>query len=52
MVGSSAANSDSFRVTTPSDQEIRMTRPVLAVAEREDLGALFAFPNIPTRTPK
>ena len=26
MVGSSAANSDSFRVTTPSDQEIRMTR--------------------------
>jgi uncharacterized protein YndB with AHSA1/START domain len=26
MVGSSAANSDSFKVTTPSDQEIRMTR--------------------------
>ena len=26
MVGSSAANSDSFRVTTPPDQEIRMTR--------------------------
>ena len=26
MVVSSAANSDSFKVTTPSDQEIRMTR--------------------------
>ena len=26
MVGSSTANSDSFKVTTPSDQEIRMTR--------------------------
>ena len=26
MVGSSTANSDSFTVTTPSDQEIRMTR--------------------------
>src|SRR6516162_9735722 len=26
MVGSSAANSESFQVTTPSDQEIRMTR--------------------------
>jgi uncharacterized protein YndB with AHSA1/START domain len=26
MVGSAAANSDSFKVTTPSDQEIRMTR--------------------------
>jgi uncharacterized protein YndB with AHSA1/START domain len=26
MVGSSAANSDSFKVTTPSDQEIRITR--------------------------
>src|ERR1051325_5746425 len=26
MVGSSTANSDSFQVTTPSDQEIRMTR--------------------------
>ena len=26
MVGSSAANSDSFKVTTPSDQEIRLTR--------------------------
>ena len=26
MVGSHAANSDSFTVTTPSDQEIRMTR--------------------------
>jgi uncharacterized protein YndB with AHSA1/START domain len=26
MVGSSAANSDSFKVTTPSEQEIRMTR--------------------------
>ena len=26
MVASSAANSDSFKVTTPSDQEIRMTR--------------------------
>jgi uncharacterized protein YndB with AHSA1/START domain len=26
MVGSQAANSDSFKVTTPSDHEIRMTR--------------------------
>ncbi|MGQ0720767.1 MAG: SRPBCC family protein [Candidatus Eiseniibacteriota bacterium] len=26
MVASSAVNSDSFRVTTPSDQEIRLTR--------------------------
>ena len=26
MVGSRAANSDTFKVTTPSDQEIRMTR--------------------------
>src|SRR5713226_9041266 len=26
MVGSSAANSDTFKVTTPSDEEIRMTR--------------------------
>ena len=26
MIGSSAANSNSFKVTTPSDQEIRMTR--------------------------
>src|SRR5438477_13047936 len=26
MVGSSTANSDSFTVTTPSDQEIRLTR--------------------------
>ena len=26
MVGSSAANSESFKVTTPSDHEIRMTR--------------------------
>jgi len=26
MVGSSTANSDTFQVTTPSDQEIRMTR--------------------------
>src|ERR1700676_4569288 len=26
MVGSSTVNSESFRVTTPSDQEIRMTR--------------------------
>ena len=26
MIVSSAANSDSFKVTTPSDQEIRMTR--------------------------
>jgi uncharacterized protein YndB with AHSA1/START domain len=26
MVGSSTANSDSFEVTTPSEQEIRMTR--------------------------
>ncbi|MFN7998527.1 MAG: SRPBCC family protein [Bryobacteraceae bacterium] len=26
MVGSSTRNSDSFKVTTPSDQEIRMTR--------------------------
>ena len=26
MVGSRAANSDSFEVTTPSDQEIRLTR--------------------------
>ena len=26
MVGSHAVNSDSFKVTTPSDQEIRMTR--------------------------
>jgi uncharacterized protein YndB with AHSA1/START domain len=26
MVASSAANSDSFQVTTPSDQEIRLTR--------------------------
>ena len=26
MVGSRAANSDSFKVTTPSDQEIRLTR--------------------------
>src|SRR5229473_1681471 len=26
MVGSSTANSDSFKVTKPSDQEIRMTR--------------------------
>src|SRR5437016_3201318 len=26
MVGSSTANSESFKVTTPSDQEIRMTR--------------------------
>lgn len=26
MVGSSAANSESFKVTTPSDREIRMTR--------------------------
>ena len=26
MVGSTAANSDTFKVTTPSDQEIRMTR--------------------------
>jgi uncharacterized protein YndB with AHSA1/START domain len=26
MVGSSAVNSNSFKVTTPSDQEIRMTR--------------------------
>jgi uncharacterized protein YndB with AHSA1/START domain len=26
MVGSSVVNSDSFKVTTPSDQEIRMTR--------------------------
>ena len=26
MVGSSAANSDTFEVTTPSEQEIRMTR--------------------------
>ena len=26
MVGSHAANSDSFKVTTPSEQEIRMTR--------------------------
>jgi uncharacterized protein YndB with AHSA1/START domain len=26
MVGGSAANSDSFTVTTPSDEEIRMTR--------------------------
>ena len=26
MVGSSAINSDTFKVTTPSDQEIRMTR--------------------------
>ncbi|HEV3332982.1 MAG TPA: SRPBCC family protein [Bryobacteraceae bacterium] len=26
MVGSSAVNSDSFKVTTPSDQEIRLTR--------------------------
>ena len=26
MVGSSARNSDTFQVTTPSDQEIRMTR--------------------------
>jgi uncharacterized protein YndB with AHSA1/START domain len=26
MVGSSTVNSDSFNVTTPSDQEIRMTR--------------------------
>lgn len=26
MVGSSAVNSDSFQVTTPSDREIRMTR--------------------------
>src|SRR6201997_5620683 len=26
MVGSSTANSDTFEVTTPSDQEIRMTR--------------------------
>ena len=26
MVVSHAANSDSFTVTTPSDQEIRMTR--------------------------
>ena len=26
MVGSSAANSDSFKVTTPSEQEIRLTR--------------------------
>ena len=26
MVGSTAANSDSFKVTTPSDQEIRLTR--------------------------
>ena len=26
MVGSHAANSDSFKVTTPSDQEIRLTR--------------------------
>jgi uncharacterized protein YndB with AHSA1/START domain len=26
MVGSTAANSDTFKVTTPSDEEIRMTR--------------------------
>src|SRR5437660_9691115 len=26
MVGSGTANSDSFKVTTPSDQEIRLTR--------------------------
>lgn len=26
MVGSHAVNSDSFKVTTPLDQEIRMTR--------------------------
>ena len=26
MVGSSTSNTDSFKVTTPSDQEIRMTR--------------------------
>ena len=26
MVGSSTANSESFKVTTPSDQEIRLTR--------------------------
>src|SRR4051812_22434060 len=26
VAGSSAANSDSFKVTTPSDQEIRLTR--------------------------
>jgi uncharacterized protein YndB with AHSA1/START domain len=26
MVGSSTANSESFKVTTPSDREIRMTR--------------------------
>jgi uncharacterized protein YndB with AHSA1/START domain len=26
MIGSSAVNSDSFKVTTPSDQEIRLTR--------------------------
>jgi uncharacterized protein YndB with AHSA1/START domain len=26
MVGSGAANSDSFKVTTPSDEEIRLTR--------------------------
>src|ERR1700686_432432 len=26
MVGSSTANSESFKVTTPADQEIRMTR--------------------------
>jgi uncharacterized protein YndB with AHSA1/START domain len=28
MVGSSTANSESFKVTTPSDREIRMTRLV------------------------
>ena len=26
MVGSSTANSETYKVTTPSDQEIRMTR--------------------------